>query len=150
MNTKQISMVAAMALVLVTAAVSPSLASPQQVAGGQFTLPCTSYWGSAVLPAGHYTFTVAHPSNMAGVVAIRVKGQKSAELTAFVDYDNSLQDSALDVRSAGGSEVVTRLNIADGGTRISLHFQAAPAAQELLAGGSGAHGEGEKILVTVD
>jgi hypothetical protein len=149
MNTKQISMVAVMALVLVTAAVSPSLASAQQIAGGKFTLPCTTYWGNAVLPAGNYNFTISHPGNMKGIVAVRISGQKSADLTAFVDYDDYLKESALDVRRSGGSEVVSNLHVADGGTKVSMHFQAAPAAKELLASAS-TQVAVEKIIVTAD
>jgi hypothetical protein len=150
MNTKRISMVAVMALVLVTAAVSPSLAHAQQkVSEGRFTLPCTTYWGTAVLPAGNYTFSISRVTQNADILDVR--GEKSLKMLSVVAPGYGKKENALELRRSGGSAVVTNMHLAEGG--ININFRVASAAKELLASDStlqGPQGQVEKILVTVD
>ncbi|HEV2495099.1 MAG TPA: hypothetical protein VG204_18725 [Terriglobia bacterium] len=42
--------------------VSAGLAKAQTTYKGEFTLPFEAQWGSAVLPPGHYTFSIARPT----------------------------------------------------------------------------------------
>jgi hypothetical protein len=145
MNTKQISMVAVMALVLVTAAVSPSLATAQQKeTEGKFTLPCTTYWGASVLPAGSYTFTISRVGNHAKLVEVR--GEKSLKTMAIADPDNG-KESALEIRRSGGSAVVTNMRLAG---QSNIVFGVTRVAKELLASGSTPNGTVEKITMAVD
>jgi hypothetical protein len=147
MNTKQISMVAVMALVLVTAAVSPSLATAQtKESEGKFTLPCTTYWGASVLPAGDYTYTISRVTKNVDIV--EVHGAKTFKTIAIVDPDYATKGNALEVRRSGGSAVVTNMHLADGG--ININFRVAPQAKELLASASEGQPQVEKIAVTVD
>jgi hypothetical protein len=147
MNTKQISMVAVMALVLVTAAVSPSLATAQQKESeGKFTLPCTTYWGGSVLPAGNYTFTISRVTKNVDIVEVR--GGKSFKTMAIVDPDYANKENALEIRRSGGSAVVTNMHLAHGG--ININFRVTPQAKELLASASEGQPPVEKIAVTVD
>jgi hypothetical protein len=153
MNTKRISMVAVMALVLVTAAVSPTLASAQTEFAGKFTLPCTTYWGNEVLPAGAYTFSITDASRATGHVAfLKVQGQKSLEMTVMVTHGDYVKECALEGRRSAGSAVITSLHLAGVKTNagISMNFRAAPAAKELLASSSAPQAALEKITVTVD
>jgi hypothetical protein len=153
MNTKRISMVAVMALVLVTVAVSPSLASAQTEFAGEFTLPCTTYWGNAVLPAGAYTFSITDASRATGHWAfLKVQGQKSLQMIVMIQRGEHVKESALETRRSAGSAVITNLRLAGGkiDAGISLNFRAAPAARELLASASAPQAAVEKIPVTVD
>jgi hypothetical protein len=152
MNTKRVSMVAVMAFVVVTAAVSPSLASAQTEFQGKFTLPCTTYWGNEILPAGAYTFSIADASRASGQVAfLKVHGPKSLEMTVMVKRGEYVKESALEVRRSAGSAVITSLHLA--GIRVNagigMNFRAAPAAKELLASAS-TPAVAEKIMLTVD
>jgi hypothetical protein len=147
MKTKRISMVAVMVLVLVTAAVSPSLATAQaKESEGKFTLPCTTYWGASVLPAGNYTFTISRVSKNVDIVEVR--GGKSFKTMAIVDPDYLSKENALEIRRSGGSAVVTNMHLAEGG--ININFRVAPQAKELLASASEGQPQMEKIVVTVD
>ena len=146
MNTKHISMVGVMALVLVAATVSPSLATAQQhrEIEGKFTLPCTTHWGDAVLPAGSYTFTVSAISR--NVKLVEVQGEKSFRTMAMADLDKG-QENALEIRRSGGSAVVTNLYLTGSN---NIRFKVGRSAKELLASASTPQGTVEKIAVAVD
>jgi hypothetical protein len=147
MNTKRISMVAVMTLVLVTVALSPGLAAAQQrESEGKFTLPCTTYWGTAVLPAGTYTFSLSRVTKNVDILDVR--GGKSFKVMAIVDPDYANKENALEVRRSGGSAVVTNMHLAEGG--ININFRVAPVARELMSSASVPQGLVEKIAVTVD
>ncbi len=47
----------------------------QNVSQGKFTLPFETYWGSATLPAGDYTFVMSSASSD---YRLYIRGQKSA------------------------------------------------------------------------
>ena len=147
MTTKRISMVAVMALVLVMAAVSPSLATAQsKQSEGKFTLPCTTYWGTSVLPAGTYTYAITRVDK--NVDLVEVRGGKSFKVLAISDPDYDNKENALEIRRSGGSAVVTNMHLAANGIRIN--FRVAPQAKELLASASEGQPQVEKIAVTVD
>jgi hypothetical protein len=129
MNTKRISMVAVMALALVTAVVSPSLATAQSTITGKFTLPCTTYWEKATLPAGDYTFSIAPAVN--DVKILHVRGPKSLDVEAWTTHDSSLKENAVELKRTGGSAVVSNMYLA--AASISMHFRSSAPAKELLA-----------------
>jgi len=75
MNTKRnVAGLAMVAVVLVAAALTPSVANAQAMQG-KFNLPCTTYWANAVLPAGSYTFTIRHTSEKANIIEVRGAGR---------------------------------------------------------------------------
>ncbi len=145
MNSKRNSMLAVMALALMVAAVAPSVASAQRV-GGHFTLPCTTYWGSAVLPAGSYSFTMKR--NFGGAAVLWIRGQKNATIALIADRDTYLKENVLEVSRGAGSEVVTGMKLADGG--IKAKFHPTPVAKELLASASQSKPETFKIVLVAD
>jgi len=130
MNTKRsISMVAVMALVLVAATVSPSLASAQKQVEGKFTLPCTTYWGTTILPAGDYTFSVSSVSQHGAVLSVR--GEKSMRVTVIANNNSIVEQNALELKRSGSAAVVTKMYLAEAG--ISMQFRASASARELVA-----------------
>ena len=99
---------------------------------GKFTLPTTVQWGTAVLPAGDYSFTL--DSAMLGGIAI-VSGEGKAVMVmsnAVSDRSTSEHSSLLIVRS-GGSVRVRSVHLAELGR--DFYYGAPKGENQLLAQG---------------
>jgi hypothetical protein len=84
-------------------------ARPRQCVG-DFTLTSETRWGTAILPAGHYTFELDEAADL-----ITVRGQNRAVI--FVsrhDEDNRVDSNALILASRDGKHVVRALRLAQG------------------------------------
>lgn len=137
MNTNYtVSKVAVVAVALMAIALIPGLASAQHQVRGTFTLSSTTYWGTSVLPAGDYSFTVL-PAGNGDVQALRISGEKGEfNFAAIKDRNATAKDNSLNVRRGHGATIVTALNLAANGT--TMRFASSASAKEVLAkNGSG-------------
>ena len=130
MNTKHnAAKVAMVAVVLMAAALTPSVASAQPAMQGKFTLPCTTYWGAAVLPAGEYSFTVTKANSQVDI--IRVRGAASVQHMSLRQKESRSEGSSLTLAEANGVAIARTLYLAEIGR--SFRIPQAGAAKELLA-----------------
>ena len=118
------------AVALVAVALSPVVANAQAVEG-KFTLPCTTYWNGAVLPAGEYTFTTS-PVSKANheVEMLRVRGAKNLD-TVAIARPSDRAGNGLIIERSGSVAVARTMYLADSGQ--TLQFQPSKAGRELLA-----------------
>jgi hypothetical protein len=130
MNTKRISMVAVMGLVLAAAALTPSPASAQKAVVGKFTLSCTTYWGNNVLPAGDYTFSAEKIGLHATHLSVR--GAKNMDVLSTANNTSGDRRNAIELKRSGATAVVTNMYLAKGS--IEMSFRTSPSAKELLVG----------------
>jgi hypothetical protein len=86
---KSISKVGIAALVL--GALATSGKAQQSIYQGKFTLPVETHWGSATLPAGDYTFTVA---SAAAEYRLFIHGQRSNFIIPTVTADDATPQHA--------------------------------------------------------
>lgn len=104
-NLKLVNNVALVALAL---SFSASLGKAQNAFEGKFTLPFEARWGSAVLPAGDYTFTL--PSTAAPyLLYVRGEGKAAIVLTSAADTKAISDHSQLTIVDAGGEHFIRML-----------------------------------------
>lgn len=138
MNTiRSLSQMKYMALFLLAASLSVGVASAQHdpaVYHGKLTLPFQALWGSTVLPAGDYTFTV-QSTTLPSFVTIRQESRGTAPsmiMAQAISQRSSSDQSALIVVRSAGSGVVRSLRLAE----LGLEFQyAMPKGVRLVAQG---------------
>jgi hypothetical protein len=136
MNTiRSLSQMKYIALLLLAASLSVGMASAQHdpaVYHGKFTLPIEALWGSTVLPAGDYTFTV-QSTTLPSFVTIRQESRGTAAsmiMAQGVAQRSSSDQSALIVIRSAGTGVVRSLRLAE----LGLEFQyATPKGVTLVA-----------------
>jgi hypothetical protein len=101
---------------------------------GSFTLPHELHWQNAVLPAGHYTFTmesVAFPSK----IVIRGENKSAIVMVMGISDGATDQPSSLLIERRGGERYVRELYLAE----VNLHFRyfvPAPDKELLAQGGA--------------
>src|SRR5258708_36639176 len=129
MNTKQNGATVAMvAVVLMAAALTPGLADAHPAIQGKLNLPCTTHWGSAVLPAGEYTFTVKPTSKSVDVIELR--GAANFRHMAFHRNQQGSEKSSLTLAKSNGIAVARTLYLAD--IERSFTLPETAKAKELL------------------
>jgi hypothetical protein len=116
MNAKQ-KLGAVRYLVLGVFVFLASAASAQsQVCQGKFTLPVSVRWGTAVLQAGDYTFSL-DSATLHSVLIVRADSGQSAVFVrarSYSDHVTSENSSLLIVRS-GGKATIRRLHLKEAG-----------------------------------
>jgi hypothetical protein len=117
-------------LAVLAAALSASLASAQEYQG-KFTLPFEARWGSAVLPAGDYTFRV-NASEAPCMVSVS-QGQQIVALilTSSTTRGEVAGSSALIAVRIAGSSHIRALQLAEVG--VVLEYSPPKAERQLLA-----------------
>jgi hypothetical protein len=99
---------ALLAIVLTSSAVSAN-----EALSGKFTLPHATQWDNTVLPAGSYTFTLAH-SQTQNVNVLAVHG-KNRKVSLFVRGEwscESCQSATINLALRGDRYAVTSMNVA--------------------------------------
>ncbi|HSU32546.1 MAG TPA: hypothetical protein VLJ11_15040 [Bryobacteraceae bacterium] len=103
---------------------------------GSFTLPLQTHWGSAVLPAGDYTFSLDHAMQNGQIIVRRGNDGVAVVLAQGMDvtsYSASATSSMLIVGNR-----VRSLHLAPVG--LTYTYSIHPERKELLAGRSGVPG----------
>ena len=108
-------------VLLVGALGSSAIPAHAQTTKGTFTLTHKVRWGTAVLPAGSYAFSVDTQSWPARVMVQEVGGSTSAIVLPQTFSDEKLSgENTLVLRHEGGESVVSRLRLANVG--LALEF----------------------------
>jgi hypothetical protein len=119
MNTKQsVATVAMVAVALMAAALTPTLASAQGQMTGKFTLPCTTYWNGTALPAGDYSFVIKRASLHADIVEVRGAGE--VRHFALKANPNYVGKSSLTLARSNGVAVARELSLREIGRSILI------------------------------
>ena len=130
MNTKQnVATVAMIAVVLMAAALTPSMANAQPSMQGKFSLSCTTYWGDTKLPAGDYTFNVTRISLHADIIEVRGAGRVRHVAVSTPERQN--EASSLTLAKPNGVAVARTLYLAELGR--TFRIPAAKSGKEMLA-----------------
>ncbi|MGH9405358.1 MAG: hypothetical protein ACRD3D_05910 [Terriglobia bacterium] len=92
-------------LALLAACFNAGLASAQEAMAGTFTLPFEARWGSAILPAGNYSFTLDHAGS-GGILQVS-RGTKGVALIQSQSYstESSGRSELTVVRNSAGTTV---------------------------------------------
>lgn len=93
--------------------------SAQNVAKGEFDLPCHAKWGLADLPAGHYTFVLDSTAKQGKLI---LRGEKTAPIirAAVIDDHDPVDRNELILVRSGRTGYVYALRLADLG--ITLRY----------------------------
>lgn len=113
---------------------SPAVAHAQQIKGS-FTLPYTIHWGTATLPAGHYTFA-AQSSRIPFLLTVR--GERTSMVIMMQSQSTPAGNrSTLSLTRVGNQTVVSALQLAPYGARFEYgnrHRRLAQEAANYLSG----------------
>ncbi len=99
---------------------------------GSFTLPCEVRWNSAVLPAGHYTFTIESTALPARMILRGANGSIFIQTMALSDHSTN-QHSALTIERRGGTCFVKELYLSDRGRHFLYWEPSVPNNDRPLA-----------------
>ena len=129
-STRSLKSVRILLLAVLAAGLSASLASAQEYQG-KFTLPFEARWGSAVLPAGDYTFRVN-----AGEAPCMVSVSQERQIVALILTSSTTRgevagSSALIAVRGAGSYHIRALQLAEAG--VVLEYSPPKAERQLLA-----------------
>ena len=111
---------------------SSILAHAQDVRG-KFTLPSETHWGTAVLPAGDYKFSLDSTSFPARVTVMRVNGGAAAVLLSLASDPSARprDSSQLKLERHGDEMFVRALYIKD--LELELHYAVPKMSSETAA-----------------
>jgi hypothetical protein len=129
--TRSFKLVAPLGLALLAGCFAANLASAQEVFYGSFTLPFEARWGSIVLPAGEYEFTLDHGS-VQGKITVWTGTRKAV---GFVTNQGVRDQQAVDrselvlVRS-GGTYAVRALRLEELG--MTLEYSVPKREKQLI------------------
>jgi hypothetical protein len=99
-----------------------------ETARGKFTLDSETHWGTAVLPAGDYEFSIDPSLSPTRVVVRRMSGEPAAIVVAvWTSAADSSAANSLHLESRGQDVFVSSLILTD----AELHF-VVPKAKEVL------------------
>lgn len=117
MKLKVMTSAACLLLLLLAAAATSNAESP----GGEFTLPFDAQWGSVVLPAGAYRFTIV--SNFGSIHYLDVRGKKASAfiLPSGIENRTGSGKSHLTAVTIGGKHFVERMEFKEG--EITFEFR---------------------------
>src|SRR5208337_3582110 len=130
-STRSLKSVRILLLAVLAAGLSASLARAQEYEG-KFTLPFEARWGTAVLPAGDYSFRL-DPSQNPCIALVR-QGTRGV---AFVMADGGASkgevagSSALIAVASAGSYRIRALRLAEAG--VVLEYSPSKAERPILA-----------------
>ena len=98
-----------------------------QAANGTFTLARETHWGSVVLPAGEYMFSLQSPNMPATIVVRQTRGSRVAMVLPQVVSEEKLTGTSRLVLSHNerGEPFVSALYLGDLG--LSLHYESSQA-----------------------
>jgi hypothetical protein len=135
---KSIRKVSLLKVLVVLAGAIAASASPAhaETTKGTFTLSHKVRWGTAVLPAGNYEFSVDTQTSPARVMVRDLSGTTSAMILSQAHSDQKLAGgSALVMEKEAGESVVSRLKLANIGVELEFYSGkgAAPAETAALA-----------------
>ena len=108
-HTRTSTLIRVVFLALLATAASAGLLSAED-AKGTFTLPFEVRWGTAVLPAGDYSFQI---DNTNYIVTIRGENQAAMVLSAAPSANNDPGSSALIIVRHGNKGTVRVLRLAE-------------------------------------
>jgi hypothetical protein len=127
---RRFAQVQVLLLSLLSSTAVPIAAHAEEV-HGRFTLTSETHWGSAVLPAGEYTYTLATRSAMPVILLRAVKGNEAAFISADSETGTSATaPNAITITAYGKVQVITELHVNDAG--LVLHYRA-PALEAAAA-----------------
>ncbi len=129
-KNKSLSMVKTLVLALLATGVFSGLASAQ-VIEGKFTLPCATYWGGAILPAGDYSFSLG-TSSLPALITVRgrAKGGRAAMINAqATSQTRPSERSSLTLVRRGEQAIVRSMYLAELGVAFSY---SAPRGQTVF------------------
>ena len=118
-------------LALGTLSFSPTLASAQEPARGQFTLPHDVHWQNAVVPAGEYRFSFEADGAMGMLTLSRMSPGHRAGFVLLVsntDQGKPSDVSQLVLETTPGGSYVTTMQLPEYG--MTLHFPVPSHATE--------------------
>jgi hypothetical protein len=127
---RRFAQVQVLLLSLLSSTVVPIAAHAEEV-HGRFTLSSETHWGTAVLPAGEYTYTLATRSAMPVILLRAVNGTEAVFISA--DSETGTTDktpNAITIAAYGQVHVITELHVNDAG--LVLHYRA-PALEAAAA-----------------
>jgi hypothetical protein len=138
---RRFAQVQVLVLSLLSSTVVPMTAHADEV-HGKFTLTSQTHWGTTILPAGDYTYSLETRSAMPVVLLRSAKGNASAFIAATSETDtNDRAPNALIIETQGTMRVITELHVNDAG--VVLHYKtpatesAAKAAEPKLTAYTG-------------
>ncbi len=102
---------------------------------GSFTLPSQTQWGSAVLPAGDYTFTLDH-ATLDGQIVLKRQPKGPSAVVLAQGMNPAGSSGASSMRIVGNR--VRSLYLAPAG--LTYSYQTHPEQREILARSSGVPG----------
>jgi len=112
-----------MLLALSTLSFEPALASAQEPARGQFTLPHDVHWQNALVPAGEYRFSYQADGAMGMLTLSRVSSGRRAGFLFLVSNTDEAKPSdvsRLVLESTREGSYVTTMQLPEFG--MTLHF----------------------------
>ncbi|HEY0704138.1 MAG TPA: hypothetical protein VGD60_15315 [Candidatus Acidoferrales bacterium] len=119
---RRFAQVQVLLLSLLSSTVVPMVAHAEE-AHGRFTLTSETHWGTAVLPAGEYTYTLATRSAMPVILLRSVKGTEAAFISAYRETSTTATTpNAITIQAIGNVKVITELHVNDAG--LVLHYRA--------------------------
>jgi len=109
---------------------APTLASAQEPARGQFTLPHEVHWQNAVVPAGEYRFSFEADGAMGMLTLSRMSGRRAGFvfLVNGTDEAKPSDRSQLVLETTPGGSYVTTMQLPEFG--MTLHFPVPSHAAE--------------------
>ena len=99
---------------------------------GKFTLPTTVQWGTAVLPAGDYSFTL-NSATLGGIAIVQGEGKAVMVISNAVSDRSTSEHSSLLIVRSGGSARVRSMHLAELGR--DFYYRAPKGENQLLAQG---------------
>jgi len=129
-STRSLKSVRILLLAVLAAGLSASLASAQEYQG-KFTLPFEARWGSAVLPAGDYTFRVNASEDPCMVSVSQERQIVALILTSAATRGEVAGSSALIAVRNAGNYRIRALQLAEAG--VVLEYSLPKAERQLLA-----------------
>lgn len=102
---------------------APTLASAQESARGEFTLPHDVHWSNAAVPAGEYRFSFEPAGAMGMLTLARMSGGRRAGFVILVSNTDEAKPSDLNrlvLETTAQGSYVTTMQLPEFG--LTLHF----------------------------
>ena len=123
-----------------------SQATANTFLAGTFTLAHPTQWKNTVLPAGNYTFKLAHTQSDANLLSVRGDGKTLDVLVFAQSACANCQNADLKIAVNGGNRVVTALDLP--GFHVDFNGRRSPAEKEQQLGKKAV--SSEQVAVHVD
>ena len=113
----------------------------------QFTLPVAAHWGSVVLPAGDYSFTM-QTSGVPYLLDVRGQGKQAFIMTAAADTRSYSGQNQLNLIKSGEDYFIGSLELPELG--LTFIYGGAPAKRELRERMTRAPEAAQNVSITQD